>query len=165
MELPRTVIVRQGPLEYRSYQLGSANRQQLFDLLSRRVLQPDQFSEEGQNPLSFESFGSLLPFLMNSVGSGELFEPGMTYEQLAHLQDVPTPSRHVHSFPDRKFAKNSSEKNAPCECSICLSEYSDGELVKTLPCTHQFHSACIDTWLSSNNKCPVCKCNVDKLVK
>jgi hypothetical protein len=32
-------------------------------------------------------------------------------------------------------------------CRICLSEYANGENVKTLPCVHSYHKNCIDKWL------------------
>lgn len=42
-------------------------------------------------------------------------------------------------------------------CSVCLEQVVDGEIVRTLPCVHQFHSACIDQWLRQQATCPVCK--------
>ncbi|GIL96656.1 hypothetical protein Vretimale_2421 [Volvox reticuliferus] len=45
-------------------------------------------------------------------------------------------------------------------CSICLSEFEDGERVKHLPCKHFYHVACIDQWLGRDITCPLCKDNV-----
>eukprot|EP00249_Psilotum_nudum_P001037 c13303_g1_i1 orf=486-1358(-) len=42
-------------------------------------------------------------------------------------------------------------------CSVCLEQVVDGELVRSLPCLHQFHSSCIDQWLRQQATCPVCK--------
>jgi len=42
-------------------------------------------------------------------------------------------------------------------CNVCLMEYDKGEWLRTLPCFHSYHKECIDKWLSSNNKCPMCK--------
>lgn len=43
-------------------------------------------------------------------------------------------------------------------CAVCLSEFEDGEELKTLPeCLHSFHAACIDVWLFSRATCPVCR--------
>jgi hypothetical protein len=39
-------------------------------------------------------------------------------------------------------------------------EYEDGEAVRTLPCLHNFHAACIDHWLGHNEVCPVCKTSI-----
>ncbi|XP_017696052.2 RING-H2 finger protein ATL52-like [Phoenix dactylifera] len=49
------------------------------------------------------------------------------------------------------------------DCSVCLGEFQDGELVRLLPkCGHAFHVPCIDTWLRAHVNCPLCRaCIVD----
>ncbi|KAK6270734.1 hypothetical protein POUND7_007832 [Theobroma cacao] len=42
-------------------------------------------------------------------------------------------------------------------CSICLEQVSVGDLIRSLPCLHQFHASCIDPWLRQQGTCPVCK--------
>eukprot|EP00899_Mesostigma_viride_P014981 jgi/Mesvir1/23484/Mv22332-RA.1 len=42
-------------------------------------------------------------------------------------------------------------------CSICLEELQEGDVMRTLPCVHAFHIACIDPWLRQQAACPVCK--------
>lgn len=46
----------------------------------------------------------------------------------------------------------------PEECSICMEKLT---YKMHLQCGHCFHDDCIDTWLSSNSTCPLCrqKCN------
>ncbi|XP_051145358.1 E3 ubiquitin-protein ligase At1g63170-like isoform X2 [Andrographis paniculata] len=48
------------------------------------------------------------------------------------------------------------------ECCICLCSYDDGAELRELPCTHHFHSTCIDKWLYINATCPLCKFNILK---
>ncbi|CAI9104946.1 OLC1v1003746C1 [Oldenlandia corymbosa var. corymbosa] len=44
------------------------------------------------------------------------------------------------------------------DCTICLSEFEEGETVKMIPhCRHVFHAPCLDTWLSSHVSCPLCR--------
>ncbi|CAN6705066.1 unnamed protein product [Malus baccata var. baccata] len=42
-------------------------------------------------------------------------------------------------------------------CSVCLEQVTVGELIRSLPCLHQFHASCIDPWLRQQGTCPVCK--------
>ncbi|KAF5739760.1 putative ring finger protein [Tripterygium wilfordii] len=44
------------------------------------------------------------------------------------------------------------------ECSICLSEFREDEMLRLLPkCNHAFHIRCVDTWLRSHTNCPLCR--------
>lgn len=50
-----------------------------------------------------------------------------------------------------------SSDSANKSCCICLSDFEDGDSVRSLPCLHMFHTEEIDHWLRSNNTCPVCR--------
>lgn len=45
-------------------------------------------------------------------------------------------------------------------CTVCLEQVNEGELIRSLPCLHQFHTSCIDPWLRQQATCPVCKFRV-----
>ena len=44
-------------------------------------------------------------------------------------------------------------------CSICLNETKDN-IIRKLICSHDFHINCIETWLSNNTSCPICRYNL-----
>ena len=52
---------------------------------------------------------------------------------------------------------NNPAPNHHIQCMICLSDYKDGESVRTLPCGHVYHKECVDRWLAINHNCPACK--------
>ncbi|NXM19576.1 PJA2 ligase, partial [Ploceus nigricollis] len=42
-------------------------------------------------------------------------------------------------------------------CTICCSEYVEGEIITELPCHHFFHKSCVTLWLQRSGTCPVCR--------
>lgn len=42
-------------------------------------------------------------------------------------------------------------------CSICLVDYTAGVILRVLPCTHTYHTECIDKWLRTKGACPFCQ--------
>lgn len=50
-------------------------------------------------------------------------------------------------------------------CVVCLEAFKIGDEVRKLPCNHEYHTMCIDPWLTSKScECPLCKydCSVAK---
>ncbi|XP_078355742.1 RING finger protein 215-like [Oculina patagonica] len=45
-------------------------------------------------------------------------------------------------------------------CAVCLDEFHSNQLVRTLPCDHEFHYECVDRWLLAKRTCPLCKGNI-----
>jgi hypothetical protein len=44
------------------------------------------------------------------------------------------------------------EKEKENECSICLTQFVEGEQISILPCLHKFHKTCITNWLKISKK-------------
>ncbi|GAU89480.1 hypothetical protein RvY_02027 [Ramazzottius varieornatus] len=82
----------------------------------------------------------------------------------------------INGLPERKISKSENPVNTeptssvialksdgPTVCSICLENYKPGDKVRMLPpCSHEFHSACVDPWLLSDHMvCPLCRQEVE----
>ena len=55
-------------------------------------------------------------------------------------------------------AYSSAQHGAGLSCAICLGDYQQEEIIRTLPCSHLYHKSCVDEWfLSGNQTCPNCR--------
>jgi len=83
----------------------------------------------------------------------------MTYEQLLELEEkMGKVSRGLSKEEIKKIPKHKYHKLGKDEqCSICFSDFANGEKLRKLSCTHQYHSGCIKQWLTNVKSCPVCK--------
>lgn len=54
-----------------------------------------------------------------------------------------------------------STRQTSGECTVCLSEFVEGEIVRKLKCKHMFHRDCLDEWLQQYlATCPLCRTKV-----
>jgi hypothetical protein len=59
-------------------------------------------------------------------------------------------SSYIASLPHLQAKISSS-------CCICIDAIEVGHYLTILPCTHMFHSSCVDAWLNCRAVCPLCK--------
>lgn len=43
------------------------------------------------------------------------------------------------------------------QCPVCLGNFEVGGTLRKLPCDHEFHQDCIDSWMERNRTCPLCR--------
>ncbi|XP_054261350.1 E3 ubiquitin-protein ligase goliath-like isoform X7 [Macrosteles quadrilineatus] len=60
-----------------------------------------------------------------------------------------------------KHIKLDDKGDGEC-CAICIEPYRTTEVVRILPCRHEFHRGCIDPWLVEHRTCPMCKMDILK---
>ncbi|NXC31416.1 RNF43 ligase, partial [Campylorhamphus procurvoides] len=61
--------------------------------------------------------------------------------------------------PASRWDSASSCSSAPV-CAICLEEFSEGQELRIISCTHEFHRECVDPWLQQHHTCPLCMFNI-----
>ncbi|CAN6450449.1 unnamed protein product [Victoria cruziana] len=93
----------------------------------------------------------------------ELHNQNETLSARSHGQSpgsLPAPDRIVKSFPTEVFLKANGASEAS-QCYVCLMDYEEGDIMRSLPCQHKFHQMCIDKWLKEVHRvCPLCRGNV-----
>uniref|UniRef100_A0A8C7BYL3 RING-type E3 ubiquitin transferase n=1 Tax=Neovison vison TaxID=452646 RepID=A0A8C7BYL3_NEOVI len=70
-----------------------------------------------------------------------------------HDQTTGLTKAQIDNLAIRSFGKSGALK----ACSICITEYTEGNRLRILPCSHEFHIHCIDRWLLENSTCPICR--------
>ncbi|XP_074273056.1 RING-H2 finger protein ATL64-like [Silene latifolia] len=87
-------------------------------------------------------------------------EPEIDIEQPGHRTDALEPIV-VAAIPTMKFHRDAFGSDDDAQCSICLGDYEEKEILRLMPkCGHSFHLSCIDLWLMKQSTCPVCRLSV-----
>ncbi|XP_010790212.1 RING finger protein 165-like, partial [Notothenia coriiceps] len=100
-----------------------------------------------------------------------------SYEELLQLEDrlgsvsrgaVQTtierftfPHKYKKRKPQHLKTGEEEETDVDEKCTICLSMLEDKEDVRRLPCMHLFHQGCVDQWLATSRKCPICRVDIE----
>ncbi|KAK8639904.1 hypothetical protein V6N13_138270 [Hibiscus sabdariffa] len=77
------------------------------------------------------------------------------------IGSVPAPKEVVESLPVKLYKSQKLKNDEVVQCYICLVEYEEGDIIRGLPCNHEFHRTCIDKWLKEIHRvCPLCRGDV-----
>ncbi|XP_024992779.1 RING-H2 finger protein ATL52-like [Cynara cardunculus var. scolymus] len=97
----------------------------------------------------FRRYESRQPFEIDSRIDLEMQE----HHRIAGLEPV-----MVAAIPTMKFEREAFGSMEDAQCTICLGEYQEKEVLRIMPkCGHSFHLSCIDLWLRKQSTCPVCR--------
>lgn len=91
------------------------------------------------------------------------------YQRFRYLQtkeneqkmDTNKAKEALRKIPTKTIKTLSKEIESDC-CAVCIEAYRINDVLRCLPCKHEFHRNCIDPWLLQNYTCPLCKCRVLK---
>lgn len=67
--------------------------------------------------------------------------------------------REVVRMATLKTYKAHEKKRPENECCICQVEYQNNDQLTQLPCSHEFHTQCIEPWIRDHS-CPVCRASL-----
>ncbi|XP_041493070.1 E3 ubiquitin-protein ligase RLIM-like [Microtus oregoni] len=114
-------------------------------------------SSGGNNSASIPSYNPGFSSIdQYSESISQIFEGGIEATRLYpfndnHLTRGPT-NVQINNLAMRSFGENDALKT----CTVCITEYTEGDKLRALPCSHEYHVHCIDRWLWENNSCPIC---------
>ncbi|XP_044306985.1 RING finger protein 44 isoform X3 [Varanus komodoensis] len=80
---------------------------------------------------------------------GEAKPRGLTKADIEHL-------------PSYRFNPESHQSEQTL-CVVCFSDFEVRQLLRVLPCNHEFHAKCIDKWLKANRTCPICRADASEV--
>jgi hypothetical protein len=138
---------------------SSNNRAHDLDMTNNSNTNQPFFSStinDGTNDFNAEQFFSLIRRMQHRRGIGNLSSANSGLSR-RYINMLPT---FHYVTPASKFesqSENDSQSSGIHNCSICLEEFQNGELLRMLPCFHRFHVTCIDDWLSEKGTCPICR--------
>jgi len=69
--------------------------------------------------------------------------------------------RIISRIPTKSVKTEDKEYEADC-CAICIEPYRVADVIRVLPCKHEYHKVCIDPWLLEHRTCPMCKLDILK---
>ncbi|CAH1391904.1 unnamed protein product [Nezara viridula] len=94
---------------------------------------------------------------------GETHHPPENYEEFLNIADRLGDVKprglnkaEIDQLPSFKFNAGDQEGDQT-SCVICLCDFETRQILRGLPCSHQFHAKCVDKWLKSNPTCPICR--------
>ena len=121
--------------------------------------QQQHFQQEYGDEYDDESGGEIDPNMdqfqdpYQQYADEEDEEEQLSPDEIKDIINSYTAFRYEEPQPDPQ-SKNEKE---PINCAICQDVLKTGQMVKALPCTHKYHSKCINEWLKVKLKCPLCK--------
>ncbi|OEL21812.1 RING-H2 finger protein ATL54 [Dichanthelium oligosanthes] len=93
-------------------------------------------------------------------GGGDDPEGGGVVHHIWYIRTVGLDEASINSIAATRYRAGAGLLGV-ADCSVCLGEFQDGELLRLLPkCGHAFHVPCIDTWLRAHVNCPLCRSHV-----
>lgn len=109
----------------------------------------------------------LSPFSQADLSSSDSTETE-NYEALLNLAERLGEAKprglgklEIESLVSYKFNADTHQGDQT-SCVVCMCDFEARQILRVLPCSHEFHAKCIDKWLRSNRTCPICRGNASE---
>ncbi|XP_071515532.1 uncharacterized protein [Panulirus ornatus] len=93
------------------------------------------------------------------------------YEALLHLAERLGEAKPrglmktvIDQLPSYRYTGEKSDTKQTT-CVICMCDFELRQMLRVLPCLHEFHTKCVDKWLKSNRTCPICRGDASEFLK
>uniref|UniRef100_A0A1A9UN08 RING-type domain-containing protein n=1 Tax=Glossina austeni TaxID=7395 RepID=A0A1A9UN08_GLOAU len=145
---------------------------------TRHVLSPPTLGPHQPAPLQIQATGVISPgFLLNflamfplssynqhelnstDTNETENYEALLSLaERLGEAKPRGLARNEIDMLPSYKFNPE-IHTGDQTSCVVCMCDFELRQVLRVLPCTHEFHAKCVDKWLKSNRTCPICRGN------
>lgn len=68
----------------------------------------------------------------------------------------------IEQLPSYRF-NSENRLSEQTLCVVCFSDFECRQLLRVLPCNHEFHAKCVDKWLKTNRTCPICRADASEV--
>ena len=125
-----------------------------MDMMNNMMMNPLMMNNNSNNrrfiPFSNFGFGG-----MSSMGGiEEIFQQML---QRLGNHEHPTDQQILNELPETQIDDVTKLDTEKKNCVICLEDFKNGDKATVLPCIHLFHTNCIQSWLKTQDCCPICK--------
>ncbi|XP_028893638.1 ras guanine nucleotide exchange factor P isoform X2 [Zeugodacus cucurbitae] len=145
----------------------------------RHMLSPQTLGPHQATPVQIQTTtgiinpGFLLNFLamfplspynqhdLNSLDSNETenYEALLSLaERLGEAKPRGLARNEIDQLPSYKYNPD-THSGDQTSCVVCMCDFELKQVLRVLPCSHEFHAKCVDKWLRSNRTCPICRGN------
>ncbi|KAI1306079.1 E3 ubiquitin-protein ligase RNF38 [Halotydeus destructor] len=63
----------------------------------------------------------------------------------------------IEQLPSYRFNRDNVHSSDQTTCVVCMCDFENRQILRVLPCSHEFHTRCVDKWLKTNRTCPICR--------
>ena len=128
-------------------------------------------SENVRTEIMYDDINSQLQEIMNADrlhmieqlrenGTGLSAAQLQSLEQLQEENETGLSEAQLQSLPTTHISIQEVEEST--RCNVCLIDFTEGETVCQLSCSHLYHSHCITRWLTTKTTCPTCRRNLQE---